>query len=218
MYKLSIKECLSFGWNNYKARPWLFIGTSILLFVASLIADIPRVLVEDIQGTSGIILVGLAGLLGAALSFLISMGKTAFYLRAHDSVSTTEVRHLWHPRPYLTFVATSIAAGALTVLGLLLLIIPGIIAGIMFGFSLYLVIDKERGVKAALKESAALTKGNRWKMFGLGMAILGINILGALALLVGLLVSLPVSTLAVIHAYRKLSEAHTAEIIPVPAM
>lgn len=213
MHELSVRECLSFGWNTYKARPWLFVASSLIIFGLSIASDLPRVLVEDLPGTSGAVLVFIAGVIGVLLSFLITMGKTAFYLHAHDSVSTVHFKDLWHSRHYLKFVATSVIAGGLTVLGLLLLIVPGIIVGIMFGFALYLVIDKDRGVIESLKESAALTKGNRWKMFGLGLAILGINILGLLALVIGLLVTLPVSTLAVIHAYRTLSHYHSTEIV-----
>ena len=99
----------------------------------------------------------------------------------------------------------SVLVGAATIVGLILLIVPGIIIGIMFGFAAYIVIDKEAPPVEALRESLALTKGNRWKLFLLGLALVGINIIGACLLLVGLLVSLPVSTFAVVHAYRVLS-------------
>ena len=73
--------------------------------------------------------------------------------------------------------------------------------------SLYLVMDRGLGVTESLKESRRITYGNRLKLLLLGLALVGINIVGFFLLIVGLLVSIPVSMLAGVHAYRTLSKA-----------
>ena len=204
MKELSVRECLSVGWNGFKARPWFFIGSGFILLIASLITDLPRSIIQ--HGSNGGWLLGFIGfLISTGLSFLISMGKTAFFLRAHDNVQSVEFKDLWHPRPYWKYAVVSVLAGAITIIGLILLIVPGIIVGIMLGYSLYIVIEKELSPIEAMRESIAITKGNRWNLFLLGLALLGINILGFIAILVGLFVTLPVSALAIVHAYRVLS-------------
>ena len=65
--------------------------------------------------------------------------------------------------------------------------IPGIIASLGLGFATYLVVDRGMQPVASLKESWRITKGNKWRIFLLGLALTGVNILGALALVVGLL-------------------------------
>ena len=55
-----------------------------------------------------------------------------------------------------------------------------------------------------MNESSRITRGHKWPLFGFVLMLVLINLLGALALIVGLLVSVPVSTLAFAHAYRVL--------------
>ncbi len=133
------------------------------------------------------------------------MGETSFFLRTHDDTASSELKDLWHPHPFWKFLGTSVLAGIIILIGFILLIVPGIIAAIMFSFVTYLVIEKGMQPVEALKESVRLTKGNRLQLFLLGLALLGVNILGLLALGVGLLVSVPVSYLAATHAYRMIS-------------
>lgn len=213
MHELSVRECLQAGWTGFKKRPWLFIGSGLVLFAASIVADLPRSLIQHVQGDPSWGLGFIAFLISTGISFLISMGKTAFYLRAHDAPEAAEISDLWHPHPYWKYAAVSVLAGAATILGLILLIVPGIIIGIAFGFALYLVIEKDLTPFEALRESAALTKGNRWNLFLLGLALLGINILGFCAIFVGLLVTIPISTLAIVHAYRVLSGKGGAVVV-----
>ena len=55
--------------------------------------------------------------------------------------------------------------------GLAVLAIPGIIAWTMLFVALPACIGEEAGIIASLKRSFALTKGDRWRILGLGMAI-----------------------------------------------
>jgi uncharacterized membrane protein len=219
MEKLSVKDCLSFGWTSYKFRPWLFVQVTALVVLVNIVISTIQSGVQKLGdlslGPNSDLTVVVATIVGMALSILVSMGKTAFYLGAHDSVEGSSIRALWHPYPYLKFVGTSILLGLAVLVGLILFIVPGIIIGLAFGFSLYLVIEEDLKPIDAFKKSAEITKGNRWPLFVLGLALIGINILGALLLLVGLLVTLPVSSLAIVHAYRTLAGHKTIEKVTV---
>jgi uncharacterized membrane protein len=85
-----------------------------------------------------------------------------------------------------------------------LLIVPGIIFGLMFMFATFIVIERELGPIDAMNESHRLTRGHKWQLFGFVLLLVLVNLLGLLALLVGIFVSIPVSTLAFVHAYRVL--------------
>lgn len=212
MEKLSIKECVRFGWETFKKRPGIFIIAILVVIAVQFVVGILQGALESTDA-------GLASLLSFAISMivgaLVSMGLYAFTLKAHDNVAEASVRDLWHPKPFVPFLATYILLSIVLTIGFILLIVPGIILGIIFGFALYLVIDRNAGIIESFKESARITKGNRWNLFLLGLVFIGINIVGALALLVGLLVSIPVTMLAMTHAYRKLASEASAPAVVV---
>jgi uncharacterized membrane protein len=72
-------------------------------------------------------------------------------------------------------------------------------------FTTLIVIDKELGPIEAMKESMRIGRGYRWPLLGLIALLALIALAGVIALFVGLLVAMPVVTLAFVHAYRTLS-------------
>jgi len=85
-----------------------------------------------------------------------------------------------------------------------LLIVPGIIWGIKFWFFDYFVIDKGLGSIEALKKSSAITEGHKWNLFIFFLVITGINLLGAIFLLVGLFATMPITMIVAAFVYRRL--------------
>lgn len=217
MATLSVKECFSFAWQTFKSRPWLFIQVGLLLFLINMAVNVIQTLIDMVATPAGEPTMAIIGLvsafMGVGISFLISMGETAFFLRAHDDVNAVSLRTLWNPKPFWKFVGVSILAGLSILVGLIFLIVPGIILGILLMFVGYLVIEEKLGPIAAFKKSIALTKGNLAQLFLLSLAVLGLNILGFFALLVGLFVSIPVSFLMMTHAYRTLNRAQAPEVL-----
>ena len=192
-------DSIRFGWATFKKRAWFFVGvTAILLVTSWLIGEFSELFGDRDLG-------GLAGaLVSIGLSSLLSLGFTALFIRAHDSLESADVKDMWHPQAYWRFLAAELLTGIAVFLGFILLIIPGIIAILAFLFTQYLVIDKGLGPIAAMKESARITKGVRWELLLFVFIALAINILGFIALFVGLLVSIPVTMLSLVHAYRTL--------------
>jgi uncharacterized membrane protein len=60
----------------------------------------------------------------------------------------------------------SLVIGVMVFFGVILLVIPGIILGVWFSFSVFLVLDKNMKIKDALKTSKQMAKGNFWKVLG----------------------------------------------------
>lgn len=213
MEKLSIKECLSQGWQTFRSSPLIFLGVSLLVLVSNILVSGLQFLIEfaggQVSGNSMVastITVLISTVIGIGLSFVISLCQTVFYLRAHETTDGISIASVWRPEVFWKFVGTSMILGIVFLIGFLLLIVPGIILSIIFGFALYVVIEEKLTPIEAMKVSARLTKGHRWQIFGLMAAIVGINILGLIALIVGLLVTIPVSALAMVHAYRTLKD------------
>jgi hypothetical protein len=89
--------------------------------------------------------------------------------------------------------------------------------GTRLTFFSYFIIDKETGIIESIKASWKATEGNFWPLFLLQLILAGINVLGALALLFGLLITMPLSMLAMAAAYKKLTSDSTKEAIPSAA-
>lgn len=211
MNSLSVGDSIRFGWETFKKRPWFFVGVTLLIMILSGIASsITGMFGEDSP------LAALGVVVNIVLSTFIGMGATAFYLKAHDAPEAVESNELWHPSGFWRYLGATLLSGIIVVLGLILLIVPGIILMLMFVFVAYAVIDRGLGPIEALKESRRITAGSRWQLLGLVLAVAGINILGILCLLVGLLITIPVTSLALVHAYRTL-EHRASELSPVVA-
>ena len=211
MSTLSVRESIRFGWGTFKKRPWFFIGIVVLVVI---ISSVLTSIANAYQTGAFSFLLVLAVL---AANILIEMGLVSFALKAHDDAEEVSFQDLWHPMSFWKYVGMKFLVTLVVLIGLILLINPGIIAALALLFATYLVIDRGLGPIEAMKESLRITKGNRWKLFLLVLAIVLINIVGVLALVVGLLVSVPVSLLAVVHAYRTLEHRASEVEIPVPA-
>jgi uncharacterized membrane protein len=203
--EFSTGSALRFGWETFKKRPWFFVGSTVVILLASgLIDAFSSALNTAVGGTAEqpSIIVTVVNL---GLGTLLGMGATAFYLAAHDAPDTVDLSALWHPQPFWKYLGASILYGLTLVAGLILLIVPGIVFALMFMFTTFIVIDRELGPVEAMKESNRITYGHKWNLLGFTLVLVLINLLGVIALVVGLLVSIPVSSLAVTHAYRVLS-------------
>jgi uncharacterized membrane protein len=200
----SIHSCVSFGWETFKKRPWFFVGANLVIVLIYVFASALTSAIDALLGGSAKEPTLAGSLADYALSTLISMGVTAFYLVAHDNPDTVELSQLWHPHPFWKFVGASILVGLVIVVGFILLIVPGIIFALMYMFTTFIVIDRRLGPIDAMKESNSITRGHKWPLLGFVCILALINIAGAIALLVGLLVAIPVTSLAFTHAYRVL--------------
>jgi len=89
------------------------------------------------------------------------------------------------------FLLLTICTFTITVVGCVLLIVPGIIAGIHLAFSNVCVATEGLGPIEAMKRSSALTKGYRWQLLG----IFSVQCV-ALALIGGLFIGIPLGIVA----------------------
>lgn len=210
MDAFSIKESVRFGWETFKKRPWFFVGVSVLVAVIYAAISFVTGIVDGVFSGAPNQPTVVGFVVNWVLGTIVGMGITALFLKAYDAPDTVEMSALWHPQPFLKYLAATILISLAIILGFILLIVPGIILALMFMFATYIVIDRGQGPIEAMKESKRIVSGHKWHLLGLVLVLAGINILGALALLVGLLISIPVSSLAFVHAYRVLSRQTSA--------
>ena len=75
---------------------------------------------------------------------------------------------------------------------------------IRISFAGMIILDTELGCRAALKRSWCITKGYEWKLILLYLSILLLNVLGLLALVIGVFFTIVMSSFISTIAYRVL--------------
>jgi len=196
MKSFSKKEALLIGWNVFKERPFFLIGlfliTTAVSSLVSLAADAVAV------GGAGVVL----SIVDFAVQICIGMGLMAVLFRVYDRVDAHygdlfEPLHLFWKYTWATILMVIIVT-----IGIVFFVIPGVIAIIALVFTPYLIIDRNLGAVAALRESVRITKGHWWNLFFFGILVTLINLLGAVAFGVGLFITIPITALAAVHVYR----------------
>ncbi len=84
-------------------------------------------------------------------------------------------------------VAVALILSVMVWFGFLILIVPGIILVCVYGMAIPVAVVERPGIMASLSRSAELTRGNRWRIFGVILVIFAIQALA------GILINLPVA-------------------------
>jgi uncharacterized membrane protein len=119
------------------------------------------------------------------------------------------------------FLATLVMT-VLIALGYVFLIVPGIILTILWSFAYAVLAERPIDFWEAMRASADLTRGYRWRLFLLGLASIVILWLGLLVFFVGVFIAEAVVLTAFALAYRHLQERAAARSLapsgaPAPA-
>ncbi len=196
----SFGEAFKTGWAKLREH-WMFlIGAYLLvLFVSGLFSYLSENPYREIQPTSGLL-----SLIGLVLRIWLNFNFLVITIRIFDGVKPEWSELFVWREEMLSYVGASILYFLAVFLGCLLFIIPGLYFAIKYSFYGFLIADKRVGAFDALKMSGQLTDGVKWLLVGFGFASTGIILLGVLALGVGLLVALPVVSVALVFVYRSL--------------
>jgi uncharacterized membrane protein len=201
MNKFSIKEAVNFGFGVAKKNILFYLGIfTITILISGVSSGLQRGLKE------AAFFAFLFSLITWVISEIVGMGILRINLKFVDGTKPRFADlFVFDWRAIFNYILAAIMSGIIIGVGFILLIIPGIIFAIKLQYVGYLVVDKKLRPVEAIKKSWAMTKGNVRHLFVLGLALLGINILGLLVLIVGLLVTVPLSMVTTAFVFRKLS-------------
>jgi len=195
----NVGDAISYGWNAYWKNVGPLLLLSLVIFAVNVVIAIAGSGVDNVGGR----------ILLQLISFLVGIILAMGLIRASLAVTEgrmPEVSMLFQTDGFGSYLAASILVTLGVVLGLILLIVPGIILAIMWHFFGYVIVqDTTTGPIDAMRRSAEITKGYRWQLLGLGLLLFLINIAGALACGVGIIFTYGITAIAVAYAYRVLS-------------
>lgn len=140
------------------------------------------------------------------VQFIISMGLIKAYLTISRGEKVTMETFTSVAGLALKYLAAQFLMMFIVFGGFLLLIVPGVIFSLKFMFAPYLVIDKGMGPIEALKASSKMTDGIKWDLVGFLAATVVLMYSGLVALLVGIIVTAPLATLAYVLLYARVAK------------
>lgn len=204
--KISARGCIKYAWGAVMAIPGKFMAIAFI----TLIFQFLPIFFQDIAIIGGIIQITCM-----VIGYWIQMGFIIVALKVIDGKSF-EVMDIFpmNLNLFLKYIGTMIVFFVIVFVGFLLLIIPGLIWGYKYALSPTIMIDKNVKVMDAIRSSGVITYGYKWKMFQLMMLIVGINILGFICLGVGLLITMPMSAMAMAKFYRSLPGVSGSAAVP----
>jgi uncharacterized membrane protein len=212
----SKSEAVLFGWNTLKKNFRFFLGLlAIILVVNILISLVMSSFTEEAPEA----LIIAVSIFSGLLDLLISIGIIKITLKFCDQEQAS-FGELFSARWLLVnYLAGSIIYGIMVAIGLIFLVIPGIYLAVKYQFYDYLIIDKGMGPVQSIKSSGVLTEGVKWNLVLFWLMLAGINILGMLALGLGLIATVPITWLATAYVYRRLQlQAENRGAIPLTGL
>lgn len=190
----SIRESIRFGWEKTRTHSGLVFKVVITLFAIQFGSSIAsKVLEGTLEGVFATLLFTIVGV-------VVGAGFANVALKLSKSQHTDYADII----PPLGIVWEYAVATLLVVLiilgGFILLIIPAFYFALRYMFVNFAVLEGE-GITGSLRASAKMTLGVKWKLLKFGIVMIGVNILGALAFMIGLLVTIPVTLIASAYVY-----------------
>ncbi len=212
--QISLSAPFSHAWEKFKQNPGFLIGIQLIIILLSVIEN----QLSEISYEAGSMEWSILNLFFLGVSTYFSMGILRIYLKCTDG-KPLDFNDIVSPfQLFLKYFIAQLIYLAAVIIGMIVFILPGLFFGIRLMFFGYLVVDEELSATEAIKQSFSMTKGYFWPLLGFSAMIILINIAGFLFLVVGLLVTLPVSSIAVAYLYRKLrGEFSTPSFLNVQA-
>lgn len=156
------------------------------------------------EGTDPTLMSVLFSLLNSVVSMVLGAGIIGVMLKIVRGETVDIPDLLSNKSSVIQYFLSAIVVGFTVFIGFILLIIPGIIFAVKYGYAQIIAVDKKLGPMEAMRLSAQMTNGKILKIMGLGTGLVLLNIAGVLALLVGLLVTMPLTGIAQMLLYTKL--------------
>lgn len=230
--RFSIKRALRFGWETMKKNFWFFVLIFLIIFAINIIGGYltdylqtrGEVELKVFNATSlwGVIIPGIVmQIILWVLGIIMGIGLIKISIKLADGQEARMADLFRHYRLFFGYIFGSFLYFLVVLIGLILLIVPGIIWAIKYQFVLYFIVDKNMGIADSMKSSGQATYGAKGKLFWFGVLISLINLVPTIILMIlvffynflgfialaGFIITIPTVVVATAYIYRKLESS-----------
>jgi hypothetical protein len=212
--RLSVGGAIRYGWHRFTANPWTWIGAVV---IAAVIQGVLNALFGERGAfrvdTWGQSLWTIGWIIGSIITvivgYLINAALVGGALHEVDG-QRPSLGSFFRFTNVGNVILASVLVGLATAIGLILFVIPGLVVLFLSWWTLQFVIDRHEGAVEGVGSSFRAISSQAGPVFLLALALIGINILGAIPLGLGLLITVPTSVIASTYAYRVVSGREVA--------
>ena len=227
--KWDIGDVLSRAWNITKDNLGIAVGSTVVYFVVLMGAyfvwygALAGILFGFGGDTIGLVLLAVVGVLGLIAYFYVTAYLTVGYLRLFFKLARGEGARFGDlfsggAGSFSAFVAM-IVISIVSSFGLMFLVVPGFLVGVMWFFSMFLIADKKMGPFQCLGESWNMVKPRFMDVLIWFFVFAGIQMLGQFAMGVGIFVAMPVGMIGTVMVYDTIIGGLSASTgAPAPGM
>ena len=206
MRKFMDGDAVLFGFEKMRASFWFLVGAMLIALLVSLISSAVNSFVpQENTSVALIILTFVVSLIIWVLGIIIHMGMINISLKLSNNEKCKYADLFNSYTLFFKYLFGGILYALIVLIGLVLLIFPGIIWAVKLQFWPYLVVDKKMGPIQALVKSSAMTTDAEWSLLLFVLLLGAVNVIGALCLLVGLFATVPATMIAYAYVYKKLA-------------
>jgi len=201
--QLDVGDAVSYAWKKFQQYAGPLILIVLIVVIVNLVGAILRFTIDSF----------IVGALVAVLFWIVGQIVTIGVINASLMVTrgeTPEPGKAFNTEYLGPFIIGSILYGLIVLIGLILCIIPGIIAAFMLSFYGFYILDRGLSATDALTASFNMVKENFGKVFLVILVAFVINFIGAILCGIGLLVTAPLCWIILAYAYRKLNNEPVA--------
>lgn len=189
-FTFKICEKIKEAWPIYKSQFSMFL----LLILVTLV-------VKLIGAMDSWILYVVSTLLGLVLSFVWLRYSLALADKKEFKPFTKEALPTF--KQFWNFLKLIILLSIIYLFSFILLIVPFFYVSGRLMFTVYLVIEKNLGARASIKESWKMTEGYGWVVFGKSFLVGLFMFVGFIAFFIGALITYPVGAIVLAMMYRE---------------
>jgi hypothetical protein len=212
-YSLDIGYCISRAWELVKRNFWAVVGISLLIMIISAVFNqiisllsgpVWRGIIQQRHVTAGgVFVIGVTSVLGSPVYTLLMAGLFKYYLKLirAEGASIGDAFAGFSPAAG-QLILLGLVSGFLTTLGYLCCIIPGIYLSVSWIFALPLVIDRNLAFWDALELSRRMVSKHWFIVFAFLLVAGLLAACGVLACCVGVFVTMPIASVAILYAYE----------------
>lgn len=171
-------------------RSWSIYAANFLMFtLVAVVAGLPNQLGGDFESSAGVAQSIIAFIISVILYFVgqaVILYAAFQAMRGRDVIIGDAIGRAFSR--FLSLLGISILVGLGVAIGFMLLIVPGIILALRWAVAVPACVVENKGPLESMRRSAELTKGHRWKIFGVWVliAIVAIIILIMVGVFAGL--------------------------------
>jgi hypothetical protein len=200
---------LSTAWNQLKRYGGVLVGAFIIQILASfamgLLLGIMTSLVGNLAGDPRsplVVLTEFGGNLSSQLvQYFFAIGFIKLSLAAIRNEQPTISLFFSGTPQLLRYLGGIILFSLATIIGFVLLIVPGVYVILTYWSFMYFIVDRDAGVLESFRLAKQHAPNNRMPAFVLGIMAFGLGILSILTCGIGFLVAVPLINLTIAAAW-----------------